>query len=136
MLFRNFGSKFNLQQNGHHWNAPVVLITMVQIPASYLIPSPRYAPSMLITMVEVSASYLIPSLRYLGQTFGLICMVTFLVIITRVTTDLLPHKHPHVHYLIVGSLEPLLGSHGRLATCRVGVQVTMEVRVRLEERRT
>ena len=38
----DFVSKFNLQQNGHHWNAPFVLITTVQIPASYLIPSPRY----------------------------------------------------------------------------------------------
>ena len=38
----DFGSKFNLQQNGHHWNAPFVLITTVQIPASYLIPRPRY----------------------------------------------------------------------------------------------
>ena len=42
MVFHNFGSKFNRQQNGHHWNAPFMLITMVQIPASYLIPSPRY----------------------------------------------------------------------------------------------
>ena len=38
----DFVSKFNLQQNGHHWNAPFVLITTVQIAASYLIPSPRY----------------------------------------------------------------------------------------------
>ena len=26
-----FGSKFNLHQNGHHWHAPFMLITMVQI---------------------------------------------------------------------------------------------------------
>ena len=38
----SFGSKFNLQQNGHHLNAPFMLITMIQIPAPYLIPSPRY----------------------------------------------------------------------------------------------
>jgi len=40
--FYNSGSKFNLKQNGHHLNAPFMLITMVQIPAPYLIPSPRY----------------------------------------------------------------------------------------------
>jgi len=35
---------FNLQQNGihYHLNAPFMLITMVQIPPSYLILSPRY----------------------------------------------------------------------------------------------
>ena len=32
----------NLQQNGYHLNALFMLITMVQIPPSYLIPSPRY----------------------------------------------------------------------------------------------
>ena len=42
MVFNDFGSKFNLQQNGHHLKAPFTLIAMVQIPASYLIPSPRY----------------------------------------------------------------------------------------------
>ena len=42
MVLHDLGSKFNLQQNGHHMNAPFMLITMVQIPASYLIPSPRY----------------------------------------------------------------------------------------------
>jgi len=42
MVFHDFGSKFNLQQNRHHLNALFMLITMVQIPASYLIPSPRY----------------------------------------------------------------------------------------------
>ena len=40
--FHNFGSKSNLQQNGHHLKALFMLITMVQISASYLIPSPRY----------------------------------------------------------------------------------------------
>ena len=40
-IIHDFGSKFNLQQNGHHWNAPFMPITMVQIPASYLIPSLR-----------------------------------------------------------------------------------------------
>ena len=35
-------SKFNLQQNRYHLNALFMLITMVQIPPSYLIPSPRY----------------------------------------------------------------------------------------------
>jgi len=42
MAFHDFGSKFNPQLNGHHLNAPFMLITMVQIPAPYLIPSPRY----------------------------------------------------------------------------------------------
>ena len=42
MVFDDFGSKFKLMQNGHHWNAPFMLITMVQIPLSYLVPSPRY----------------------------------------------------------------------------------------------
>ena len=42
MVFHDSGSKFNLQQNGHHMKAPFMLITMVQVPASYLIPSPRY----------------------------------------------------------------------------------------------
>ena len=41
-LIHDFGSKFNLHQNRHHLKAPFMLITMVQIPASYLIPSPRY----------------------------------------------------------------------------------------------
>jgi len=42
MVFHNFGTKFNLKQNGHHLNAPFMLITMVQISAPYLIPSPGY----------------------------------------------------------------------------------------------
>jgi len=42
MVFHDFGSKFNLQQNGHHLKALFMLITMVRIPASYLIPSPSY----------------------------------------------------------------------------------------------
>jgi len=42
MVFHDFGSNFNLQQNGNHLNAPLMLITMVQIPALYLIPSPRH----------------------------------------------------------------------------------------------
>jgi len=42
MVFHHLGSKFNLHQNGHHLNALFMLITMVQVPASYLIPSPRY----------------------------------------------------------------------------------------------
>jgi len=42
MVFHDFGSKFNLQQNGHHLNIPFMLITMVQIPPPYLIPSPRF----------------------------------------------------------------------------------------------
>ena len=41
-VFHELGLNFNLQQNGHHWNAPFMLITMVRIPASYLIPTPRY----------------------------------------------------------------------------------------------
>ena len=41
----DFESKFHIQQNGHHWKAPFMLITVVQIPASYLIPSPRYLAS-------------------------------------------------------------------------------------------
>ena len=42
LVFHNFGSKFNLQQNGHHYKALFMLIKMVQISASYLIPSLRY----------------------------------------------------------------------------------------------
>ena len=42
IVFHDLGSKFNLQQNGHHLNAPFMLITMVQIPPQYLILSPRY----------------------------------------------------------------------------------------------
>jgi len=44
MVFNDLGSNFNLQQNGHHFNAPFMLITMVQVPALYLIefPSQRY----------------------------------------------------------------------------------------------
>ena len=42
MVFHDFGSKFNLQQNRHNLKALFMQITMVQIPASYLIPSPRY----------------------------------------------------------------------------------------------
>ena len=42
MVFHDFGSKFNLQQNGHRLNTPFMLITMVQVPPPYLIPSPRY----------------------------------------------------------------------------------------------
>ena len=42
MVFHDSGSKFNLQQNGHHLNAPFMLITMVQVPALYVIPSQRY----------------------------------------------------------------------------------------------
>ena len=30
------------RKNGHHWKAPFMLITMVQIPASNLIPCLRY----------------------------------------------------------------------------------------------
>jgi len=41
-FFHEFGSKFNLQQNGHRLNTPFMLITMVQVPPPYLIPSPRY----------------------------------------------------------------------------------------------
>ena len=41
-FFHDFESKFNLQQNRHQWNAPFMLITMVQIPASYLIRSPTF----------------------------------------------------------------------------------------------
>ena len=41
MFFHDFGSKFNLQQNGHQLKALFMLITMVQIPASYVNPSPR-----------------------------------------------------------------------------------------------
>ena len=41
MVFHDFGSKVNLQQNGHHLKALFMMITMVQIPAPYLIPSPR-----------------------------------------------------------------------------------------------
>ena len=37
-IIHDFGTKFNQQQNWHLF----MLITMVQIPASYLIPSPRY----------------------------------------------------------------------------------------------
>ena len=46
MVFHDFGSKFNGQKNGHHWNAPIMLITLVQVPASYLLPSPRYLYSL------------------------------------------------------------------------------------------
>ena len=42
MDFHDFGSKFNLQQNGRQLNASFMLMAMVQIPASYLIPSTRY----------------------------------------------------------------------------------------------
>ena len=42
MVFHDFGSKFDLQQNGHRLNTPFMLITMVQVPPPYLIPSPRY----------------------------------------------------------------------------------------------
>ena len=42
MVFHDLGSKFNLQQNLNHLNAPFMLITVVQIPPSYPIPSPRY----------------------------------------------------------------------------------------------
>ena len=34
MVFHDFGSKFNRQLTGLHWNASFILITMVQIPAS------------------------------------------------------------------------------------------------------
>lgn len=30
-------------------------------------------------------------------------------------------------YLLIGSIEPLLGSHGRNVPSRVGIQVTMEI---------
>jgi len=40
--FSWFGSKFNVWQNGHHLKALFMLITMVQISASYLIPNLRY----------------------------------------------------------------------------------------------
>jgi len=42
MVFHDFGSKFKLLENGHRFKTVFMLITMVQIPASYLIPSPRY----------------------------------------------------------------------------------------------
>jgi len=42
MVFHDLGLKFNLLENGHRLKALFVLITMVQIPAPYLIPSPRY----------------------------------------------------------------------------------------------
>ena len=38
----DLGSKFNLQQNTHQLNAAFMLITVVQIPPSYLLPSPRH----------------------------------------------------------------------------------------------
>ena len=41
-LIHDFGSKFSLQQNGNHLNAPFMSITMVQIPDPYLIPCPSY----------------------------------------------------------------------------------------------
>jgi len=42
MVFHDFGSKFNLHQNGHCLNGLFMLITMVHVPGLYLIPSPRY----------------------------------------------------------------------------------------------
>jgi len=42
MVFHDLGSKFNLQQNGHHLNIPFMLITMVQVPPPYLIPSSSF----------------------------------------------------------------------------------------------
>ena len=54
MVFHDLGSKFNLLENGRHFKALFMLITMVQIPASYLIPSPRYL------------------VQYIAQKFGLI----------------------------------------------------------------
>ena len=42
MVFHDFGSKVNLQQNGRRLNTPFMLITIVQVPPPYLIPSPRY----------------------------------------------------------------------------------------------
>ena len=42
LVFHDFGSKSNPQQNWHHLKALFMLITMVQISDSYLIPSPRY----------------------------------------------------------------------------------------------
>ena len=41
MVFHDFGSKVNLQQNGRRLNTPFMLITIVQVPPPYLIPSPR-----------------------------------------------------------------------------------------------
>ena len=31
MVFHDFGSEFNLQQNGQHWHVPFMLIAVVQI---------------------------------------------------------------------------------------------------------
>ena len=50
-IIHDFGSKFNRLQNGHHWNAPFMLITTVQIPASYLLPSPRYLAQYLADII-------------------------------------------------------------------------------------
>ena len=42
MLFFDFWSKSNLWQNRYHLKALFTLITMVQVPASYDLPSLRY----------------------------------------------------------------------------------------------
>ena len=55
MVYHDFGSKFNRHQNGHHWNSLFMLITMVQIPASYLLPSLRYLAKLLRSHKEAMA---------------------------------------------------------------------------------
>ena len=71
MVFHDLGSKFNLQQNGHHLNAPFMLITMVQIPPQYHILSPRYLAKYI---VQTSISLILgwyPRIFFCGFNFSL-----------------------------------------------------------------
>ena len=98
-VFLDFGSKFNLQQNWHHWNAPFKLITMVQIPASYLIPSPRYLASIVylafLAEMALQSSY---RTRVLFLPIIPPHIVTYHLTLTSHTITLTSHHHtqsPH-----------------------------------------
>ena len=71
MVFHDFELKSNLQQNGHHLNTPFMLITMVQVPPPYLIPSPRYLTKYI---VQTSISLILcwyPRIFFCGFNFSL-----------------------------------------------------------------
>ena len=71
MVFHDFGSKFNLQQNGHRLNTPFMLITIVQVPPPYLIPSPRYVAKYI---AQTSISLILgwyPRIFFCGFNFSL-----------------------------------------------------------------
>ena len=71
MVFHDFELKSNLQQNGHRLNTQFMLITMVQVPPPYLIPSPRYLTKYI---VQTSISLILgwyPWIFFCGFNFSL-----------------------------------------------------------------